>query len=1138
MPEWSPPLSYTELHLHTHCSFLDGASAPEDLVARAAELGMGALAVTDHQGLYGAVRFRQACLEQGVRPIYGAEITLGGDDFSPAALHYGRRTGRDAGRDTGHDGRRSRVATATASTHPATVGAGHLTLLVETAAGWANLCRLLSAAALEPEATKHARPVSWDLLARHAEGLICLTGCREGVLGRPARNGDREGTLEVAKRLKALFGAERCYVELQRHFDAGDRRRGATLVGLARHLDLPIVATNNVHFARPEAHRLQQVLSCIRTRTSLDEAAAQGLLYATPHRYLKSGAEMEALFCDLPAAVANTARVAERCEFVLDLSHARLPPFPVPAGETPFSHLYKLCGAGLAERYRPVTPEASTQLAHELGVIERCGLASYFLLVHDLVAFARQKGILAQGRGSAAGSVVAYVLGITPVDPLAHGLLFERFLSEDSTSTPDIDIDFAADRREEVIQYVYERYGAQHTAMVANVVTFRARSAVADVGKALGFPADVLGRVADVVHARAASDVALDLGEVTEFADRLEHLPWRQLVDLCAQIDGFPRHLSIHVGGMIVTGEPLTNLVPLERATMPGRVVVQWDKDDVADAGLIKIDLLSLRTLGLVAECFTAIAAAGGPALDLVSVPADDPAVWQMLAAADTIGVFQVESRAQIALLPRLRPTTMHDLTVEIALIRPGPIKGGMTRAYLARRDGEAAIEYLHDSLKPVLAETLGTLVFQEQVLRVAMVLAGFSGGQADNLRRAMSRKRSREAMERLREAFIMGVLAGGHSADMGHTLFDQLKGFASYGFCKSHAAAFAQLTYVTAWLKRHHPLPFTAALLNQQPMGFYSVETVVEDAKRQGLTILPLCVNHSGVRWVGERHEGRDALRVPLTRLNGLPTALAERIVAERAAGGAFPDLWSFVQRVRPARLYIERLIQAGALDVMGDDRRQLLWALGEMEWESEALGGPSPSLLGSPTDRRSDGAAAPLPILGEGRKKGGELVAASPRSSRLALAPVVTPADLPPTTVADAVAADYGLLGLAQETHLVALYRPRLAEIGAITSRALEVQPHGTKVRIGGRIEVIQRPPTAKGVAFISLEDEFGLVNLILFPDVYERYRFVFRHAPILIAEGVVQREKGALHVIVDAVAVLAGEEGAEGSVKQAAG
>jgi len=1071
---------YVELHLHSHYSFLDGASSPLDLATRAAELDMPALAMTDHQGLYGAIGFRNACAQLGVRPIYGAEVTL-----APSGRAGGGAG--EAGVGGASDTRRDKLVDALVETPPANpledlpeeLPGGHVTLLVQDGAGWANLCRMLSEAGLAGQ--KRHRPVTWGQLARYSEGLICLTGCRDGVIAGPARQGDRAATLAAGRALVRIFGRDRCYVELQRHLDGGDRRLDATLAALADHLGLSLVATNNVHYAHPDGFRLQHVLACIRERVSLDEAG--GALYATPHRYLKPAAAMARLFADRPAAIANSGVIAQRCRFELDHSGARLPDFPVPEGETAFGRLLSLCYAGLRRRYSPVTPAAAEQLTRELAVIEREGLADYFLVVQDIVAFAQRSGIPCQGRGSAAGSVAAYVLGITPVDPLAHGLLFERFLAEGRRAAPDIDIDFAADRREEVIQYVYDRYGRERTGMVANVVTFRARSAVADVGKALGFPAELLADVRRHLYARSAEDVALDLAEVDRFRSGMAHLPWKLLVEMCAAIDGFPRHLSIHSGGMLVTSKPLCELVPLEPATMPGRVVVQWDKDDVEDAGLIKIDLLSLRTLGQVAECLERLHRGGGPKLSFDDIPHDDEATWEMIRAADTIGCFQIESRAQLSLLPRMQPRRMGDLIIGIALIRPGPVQGGMAKHFLQRRDGAEPVTYWHPSLVPVLEETLGVLVFQEQVLRVAMLVAGFTGAQADTLRRAMSRKRSREAMETRRGEFVGGAAARGIAADTANAIFDHLLGFASYGFCKSHAAAFARLTWVSAWLKCHYPLPFYCALLNAQPMGFYSVEAVVEDAKRHAIDVRPLCVQRSGTAWEIERSPGGEAgasaggnpgLRVPLTRLKGMSEALAEHIAAARADGGPFQDLWDFVRRVRPPRRMAERLVRAGALDDLGVDRRQLLWALGEMHWRAGELDLPSTHLDVS----------------------------------------------LPATGIGDEVAADYELLGVAQREHLLALLRPALAEHGAQPCAELISLPDRTAARLAGRLEVLQRPGTAKGVAFATLEDETGLANLILYPAVFERFRWTLRASPVLLADGQVQHDRGTAHLVVESV------------------
>ncbi|MBK6768887.1 MAG: error-prone DNA polymerase [Ardenticatenales bacterium] len=1123
---------YIELHAHSNYSFLDGASPPEALAARAAALGMPALALTDHQGLYGAVKFRNACRDVGIKAIYGAEITV--------APWAGSARRGDAEGDGAGWASRARHAS---PLHGGASGegrlpddggslpGGHLTLLVENAVGWASLCRLLSAAGRV--GAKRDRPVTWPMLAAQAEGLICLTGCRDGVLAAAARRGDKDTTLRAARALCAVFGEGALYVELQRHREAGDVRRNATLLALAEHIRRPVICTNNVHYAAPDGFRLQHVLSCVREHVALDGAGA--MLYASAQRWLKAPDEMADLFRDRPDAVANTLRVAERCDFTPDHTAFRLPTFPTPGGVAAPDHLRTLCAVGLAARYAGDAAAAEAQLAKELAVINRNGLADYFLVVHDIVREARARGILCQGRGSAAGSITAYTLGITPVDPLAHGLLFERFLADGQTSTPDIDVDFAADRREEVIQYVYAKYGAERTAMVANVITFGARSAVADVGRALGFPAELLTKVRRHLHTRQASDVGIDLAEVETFRAHLDHLPWRLLVETCRALDGYPRHLGIHVGGMIVTASPLDALVPLEPASMAGRVVVQWDKDDVEDVGLIKIDVLGLRTLGLVAECVRAVAplpppephrtygAAGTPpdrlgeekdqgwggenlAAFLDAIPDDDPATWEMLRSADAIGCFQVESRAQLALLPRLRPERIEDLIIEVALIRPGPVQGGMSKAYLRRRDGSEDVSYWHPSLEGVLKETLGILVFQEQVLQVAMVVAGFSGAEADGLRRSMSRKRSRQAMERWRAQFVAGAEGRGIAAQVADTIFDHLLGFASYGFCKSHAAAFARLTWVTAWLKCHHPLEYACSLLNAQPMGFYTVEAVIEDAKRHGMAVWALDVNRSGVRWAVEgspppesregsasaANRGRgpaaphDAagLRVPLARLRGMPDAVAHRIVQARDDGGPFASLWDFVQRVRPPRDVTERLVQAGACDGWGVERRELLWALGDMRWDP----------------------------------------------AELAIEPNVRHIGLPQTTHMEAVIADYKLLGLAQGAHILSVLRPALADAGCVPCSALADGIHGAPIRIGGRLEVLQRPQTAKGIVFVTIEDETGFANLVLYTDVFEAHRHVFRRSPVVLASGRVQQDGGVAHLIVERVeAVVWGEDGA---------
>jgi error-prone DNA polymerase len=1068
---------YVELHCHSYYSLLDGASSPEALVERAVALGYPALALTDHQGLYGIVRFWQAARERGLKPIVGAEVDL-------------------AGADAGERGT-------------------HLTLLAETQRGYANLCRLLSIGQVAPSDgptegswQKGHALLSWEDLAGHAEGLLCLSGCRRGLVASALLAGDEAAARRAAGRLRQIFAG--CFwIEVQRHYLSDDGRLAAALVALARRMDLDLVATNDVHYARREGQRLHDVLTCIRHHTTLPEALAAGLLHPNSERFLKSPGEMAGLFGGLPGALRSTLEIAARCEVSLDFAAQRLPAFGVPPGYTVDSYLRHLCLVALrsTRKIEPVTLQAQAQLDHELGVIGRMGLAGYFLVVWDIVQFARQQGVRCQGRGSAANSLVAYLLGITPVDPLRHNLLFERFLSEGSQTMPDIDVDLAADRREEVIQYVYERYGQEHVGMVCNVVTYRARSAVREVAKALAFPPDVIDRAAkslDTHSALAAADLlesGLPLplplsgeGEGEGEGDldpdpapstpqapyspghpsATPQLPWPLLLALLRQMDGVPRHLSIHVGGMLITAAPLVEVVPLERATMPGRVVVQWDKDSVEDAGLIKIDLLGLRTLGAVDEALRLALRREKPGrcLDLDHLPLDDPAVFQLLQRADTVGCFQVESRAQAQMLPRLRPERFEDIIVGVSLIRPGPIQGGMVHPYLRRRQGLESPTYVHPALEPILGETLGVIVFQEQVIRVAMAIAGFSPAEADRLRRALSRSNSQETLAALRERFVRGARANGVGGEAAEAAFDQIEAFAGFGFCKSHAAAFALVAYQTLYLKAHFAPEFYCALLNQQPMGFYPPEVIAGDARHHGVPILHPHVNLSQEDCT---LEGEGSIRLGLRYVHGLGEAWQARIV-ERRGDRPFADLASFCRRTRLPRPAVENLVRAGALEGLGA-RRTLLWELGGLVYQEEGLD-------------------LDLPI---------------------------EPAALPSLENAERLAWEYELLGMSPGDQVMALYREALQAQGAIDSRTLQGRSDGDLVRVAGWPVVRQRPPTAKGHLFITLEDEEGLMNLIVRPDVYERYRAALRNAPLLWVEGHLQREGQVLSVLVHRAAAL---------------
>ena len=1105
----APTDGYVELHCHSYFSLLDGASSPEALIHRAARLGYRALALTDHDGLYGAVRFWQAAREQGIKALVGAEVLL--ED------------------------------------------AHHLTLLAETRSGYANLCRLISTGQLAGQ--KGAPHLTLDTVAQHAPGLFCLSGCRKGAVASAllARNGappaagrDVGDAYAIAGQLRDIF-AERFWIEVQRHYLPDDAALVLNLTELAHWLGSGLVATNNVHYAERSGQRLHDILTCIRQLTTLPEALASGLLHTNSERFLKPPAEMVALFADLPQACRNTLYIADCCQGGLDFSEQRLPNFAVPAGHTLLTYLQSLCTEGLQRKYDPIIPQAQAQLAHELSVIEHTNLAGYFLVVWDIVHFARSRGIRCQGRGSAANSLVAYLLDITPVDPLRHHLLFERFLSEDrysvypsggSHTMPDIDVDFAADRREEVIQYVYERYGEQHTAMVCNVVTYRARSAVREVAKALAFPPDVIDRIARALDthsaSQAAEEIAIEQGmEESQAGSPLPPLirgvtgiaplikggggdsdspapayPWQLLSELLREIGGVPRHLSIHAGGMLITAAPLVEVVPVERATMPGRVVVQWDKDSVEDAGLIKIDLLSLRTLDMVEEALQHIRRTRALELDLEHLPLDDPAVYDMLQRADTIGCFQVESRAQAQMLPRLKPECFEDIIIEVALVRPGPIQGHMVHPYLRRRQGLEPVEYAHPSLEPALAETLGVIIFQEQVIRVAMAVARFNPGEADQLRRAMSRSRSEEAMVRLHDRFVNGAQAHGLEAATAEEVFQQLAGFAEFGFCKSHAASFALVAYQTLYLKAHFAPELYCALLNHQPMGFYTPEVVLGDAQRHGVSILGPDINRSQDECLLEGA----GLRLGLRYVYGLGEAWRSRLL-ERRDGRPFANLQDFCQRTRLPRPVVENLIRCGAMDCWarpqgasplgGQERRPLLWQLGGLDYREVAIA-TAPRVLGGAASRHHSG------------------------EEEMDIEIPVVEAALPTLGAEERLSWEYELLGLAPGDHVLRLYRSGLRERGVLSSAELVQRQDGAPVRVAGMVVVRQRPPTAQGHVFITLEDEEGLVNLIIRPTVYERYKSAIRHAPLLWAEGRLQRQGAACSVLVHRISALTHKPG----------
>jgi error-prone DNA polymerase len=757
----------------------------------------------------------------------------------------------------------------------------------------------------------------------------------------------------------------------------------------------------------------------------------------------------------------------------------RFPGFTVPPGETPFSFLHRLVQDGARDRYHPITPAVSRRLQKELDVIDKTGLAEFFLINWDLMRFAKENGVPGQGRGSAADSIVAYVLGITRVDPIEHNLLFERFLHEEMTSTPDIDIDFSTEHREQVIQYVYEKYGWERTGMVCNVVTFQPRMAARQVGKALGFPPDVVDRLAKSVDSWFPSSME-ETAAQAGFEQLTGSAPWRQFTALCNQVLNFPRHLSIHVGGMLVTGEPLIDIAPVEPATMPGRVVVQFDKDDVEDLGLIKMDMLGLRTLSVVAECLDLVEAKTGSRPDLDRLPLDDPEVYRVCGEADTIGVFQIESRAQMQTLPRTRPREFNDLVVEVAIIRPGPIQGNAVHPYIRRKQGREEVTYAHPLLKPILRDTLGVILYQEQILEICIAVAGMTAGSADRFRRAMNRHRSRIEMASLHDGFIEGCLRNDVPPDTAEDLFHAIEGFAAFGFCRSHAAAFARTSYETVWLKLNHPAEYYCGLLNNQPMGFYHPSVLVEDAKRHGTAVLPVDVNRSADRCLPCEP---GAVRLGFNYVKELGAGPREAIFAERSRADftSFDDFQDRMRRNPPSAEAIQNLVMVGAFDSLGIPRRELLW-----RWQ--------------------EGQRA------RGRKRG------IPPQASLKL--VSQPPPLAEVGPIESTRLEYAISELSTGHHLVHYWRDRLEALGVLDSLQAKKVPAGRKVRVGGLVIVRQAPGTAKKLRFFTLEDEYGHVNVTFMPDVYERYRKVANSNSILVVEGVMQRQDEVHSVLAKSV------------------
>ena len=1077
---------YAELRCKSSFSFLVGASQPEELVDRAADLGLSALALADRHGLYGVVRAHAQARRRGLPLLVGAELTVAG---------------------------------------LSEVGAAPVVLLAQDREGYANLCRLVTEAHCggplapgpgpepdEPPPRREAVDLSWPLLAGWSRGLFALYPGADG---------------EAAARLREAFGG-RAALAVARHRVAGEEARLAAARSVGRRLALPVAVVNDVHTHDRHRQPLQDVLACVRMGVTVARAGRR--LFPNAERTLKGPEEMARLWADFPEGLEAAAAIADECRFRMDEIRGEhpLPPVFADGGTRPSSIgstdptatpaategeddplptslrtrprtgmelLRELVREGARWRWHgPPPAEVERQLEKELALVEELGYASYFLTVWDIVRFARERGILCQGRGSAANSAICYALGITSIDPVRMGLLFERFLSAERGEPPDIDVDFEHERREEVLQYVYQRYGRAHAGMVCEVISYRGRSALRDVGKALGLSPGQVERMTRLLGSHERLD-GVDAAFLAQAG--IEPSPAvKETLRLARELQGFPRHLSIHVGGFLITRRPLVETAALEPAAMPGRTVVQWDKDDVAELGLLKVDLLGLGMLTALSRCLRLLARhRPAPALptpvphpsSLAEIPAEDPAVYDMACQADTIGVFQIESRAQMSMLPRLKPRCFYDLVISVAIIRPGPIQGGMVHPFLRRRDGLEAVRTPYPPLAPVLARTLGIPLFQEQAMRLAVVAAGFTPGEADELRRVMTHKRSHEKLAAMKARLVAGMAARAIGREDAEAIFRQLLGFSGYGFPESHAASFALLVYASAWLKRYHPAAFACALVDSQPMGFYAPHTLVEDAKRHGVEVRGVDVQWSGVECGLEGPEegraaaagDRPALRLGLSQVRGLPRAAAEAVAAARREG-PFRSVADLARRAGLSRPRLAKLAGAGALRSLEPSRRRAAWrALG-------AVPGGTGDLFA--------GLESPEPEPG-----------------------------LPEASAAEEVAADFAATGLSERAHPMSLLRPQLATRRVRTARELQRLPDRAWAEVAGMVIVRQRPETAAGIVFVSLEDETGIANLVVMPDVYERHRVLVRTESFLQAAGRVERSGAAVNLRVRSLAPL---------------
>ncbi len=1029
-------MHYAELQLTSNFSFLRGGSHPDELAITAAALGLSAIAITDRNSLAGVVRAHIAAKAAGIRLVVGARLDLQ-ENISLLCFPTDR-------------------------------------------AAYGRLSQLLTVG--RRRAPKGDCWLNLEDVFAHDQDQIFVVLPKQTMAAEP----DDAFTAQLQQLSQRWPG--RCYLAGHYLYSGDDRRRLAHLAKLAMDAGTPLVATNDVHYHSPGRRRLQDVLSCIREHCTLAEAGFH--LAANAERHLKAPAEMARLFADYPDAVARTVELAERCCFSLDELRYEYPAEPVPQGRTAQAELARLTWLGAHERYGEViAPGVGDLLRHELALIGELDYAPYFLTVHDIVRFARDQGILCQGRGSAANSAVCYCLGITAVDPSRLDLLFERFISAERDEPPDIDVDFEHERREEVIQYVYQKYGRERAGMTATVITYRAKSAIREVGKALGLSLDAVGALAGNVWGWGGDQVEGD--KVREIGLNPDDPTVAMAIHLARELTGFPRHLSQHVGGFVITRGPLSEVVPITNAAMAERTVIEWDKNDLDALGILKIDLLSLGMLTCIRKGFDLIAAHHGRKLNLASVPAEDEAVYDMLCRADSIGVFQVESRAQMTMLPRLRPRNFYDLVIEVAIVRPGPIQGDMVHPYLRRRAGKERVEFPSTDLEAVLGKTLGIPLFQEQAMRIAIVAAGFTPSEADQLRRAMATFRHTGTIHTFRHKMIEGMAARGYDRDFAERCFKQIEGFGEYGFPESHAASFALLVYVSAWLKHHYPAVFACALLNSQPMGFYAPAQIVRDAREHGAEVRPVDINHSAWDCTLEDDTAPPALRLGLRQIRHFPKAAAAVLVSTRGGGYDSPeDAW---RRTGLGAGDLEKLANGDAWRSTELDRRGALWAL-------KRLNQPELPLFAAQ-------------YIGQIR----------PPSAHAPREPAV---DLPDMPIGEQVVQDYSNLRLSLKDHPLRLLRPALAARNIIENEALLNLSHGARVTVAGLVLVRQRPGTAKGVIFITIEDEGAVANIIVRPPIFETYRRVVLSARLLAARGRVEREGMVIHLLAEELIDLSPE------------